>query len=140
MPGTSLSALSVFYRLRHAEADAARRDLGEALAQEAVLRAQDETLRRELDDARQCAGNFDRESFAAFLGRVRAKRAQLANAICEAAARTASARTALAHRRAAETVAQAAQADALAAQNAAVAQREQMALEDIARALKCAAE
>jgi len=136
MPESSLGALNALRRLRHAETDAARRDLAAALARETALAEQDDALRRELDAAKQIAGDFDRETFAAFLARIRAERSRLAEAIREAAARTTSAQTALAHRRAAETLAESALASALAARDAAAAQREQLILEDTARALK----
>lgn len=136
MPESSLGALTALHRLRHAETDAARRDLGEALAREAALSAQDDALRRELADAHRIPVDFDREAFAAFLGRMRAERARLADVMREAAARTTSAQTVLARRRAAEIVAGSALASALAARNSAAARREQVALEDIARVLK----
>jgi hypothetical protein len=135
-----LRALTALRRLRHAETDAARRDLGEAVSREIALAAQYDAMGRDLDAARQISGDFDRESFAAYLGRVRAERARLAEAMREAASRTASARTLLAHRRAAETTAESALASVLAAKHATAARREQVMLEDVARVLKRAEE
>jgi hypothetical protein len=136
MPDPDISALSALRRLRHAETDAARRDLGEAFSRETALAAQDGALAGEVADARQLSGDFDRETFVAWLGRVRTERAQLAGAMREAASYTEKMRTVLAHRRLAETAAEQALAAALAAQQAAAAHREQVMLEDTARALK----
>ena len=61
------------------------------------------------------------------------------HALQEAGALTAAARTTLAQRRVAETAAETALAAAISAQAAAMAQREQVMLEDVARALKRAA-
>ena len=140
MPDPDLAALTALRRLRHAETDAARRELGEALTREAALAARHSTLAQELEAARQFSGEFDREAFAAWLGRARAERERVGAAMREAEAHTAAVRTTLAHRRVAETAAEAALASAKAAQQAAIAQREQVILEDVARALKRAAE
>jgi hypothetical protein len=136
MPDPDISALTALRRLRHAETDAARRDLGEALSRETAQADQDDALAREVAEARQLSGDFDRETFVAWLGRVRAERARLAGAMREAASYTEKMRTILGHRRLAETAAEGALATALAAQQAAAAQREQVMLEDTARALK----
>jgi hypothetical protein len=140
MRDPNLGALTALRRLRRVETDAARRDLGEALAQETALATRDDALRRDLDAARQISGDFDREVFVAWFGRMLAERARLADAIRDAEARTAAARTVLAHRRVAETAAEEALAEALAAKQAAVAHREQLMLEDVARALRRADE
>ena len=71
--------------------------------QETALAARDGAMVRELDEARRISGDFDREAFVAWFGRMRAERARLADAIREAEARTAAARTTLAHQRVAET-------------------------------------
>jgi hypothetical protein len=72
----------------------------------------------------------------AWFGRMQAERARLADAMREAAAHTATARTTLANRRVAETAAEEALTRALAVQEAAAERREQVVLEDVARALK----
>lgn len=136
MADPDLSTLTALRRLRRAETDAARRDLGAAVTGETALAARDTALRRELDTARQAAGEFDREAFVAWFGRMRAERARLADAIREAEAHTAAMRTTLAHRRVAETAAEAALTSALAAKAAAAARREQVVLEDVARAMR----
>jgi hypothetical protein len=140
MPDPNLGALTALRRLRHVETDAARRDLGEALTQETALAARDAALVQELTEARQIAGEFDRETFAAWFARMRAERSRLTDAMREAEARTAAARATLAQRRVAETAAEEALAGALAAREATMARREQVILEDVARALKRAAE
>ena len=71
MPDPDLGALTALRRLRRVETDAARRDLGEAVTQEMALVARDAALGRELDEARQFAGDFDREAFAAWFGHMR---------------------------------------------------------------------
>jgi len=139
MPDPDLHALTALRRLRHAETDAARRDLGESVARETALAERHAALVRELDAARQISGDFDREAFAAWFGRMRTERERLAAASQEAGALTAAARATLAQRRVAETAAETALAAAKSAQAAAIAQREQVMLEDVARALKRAA-
>src|SRR5580700_8062585 len=98
MPDPDINALTALRRLRHVETDAARRDLGEALSRETALAAQDGALAREVVEARGLSGDFDRETFVAWLGRVRTERAQLAGAMRDAASHTETARTTLAHR------------------------------------------
>ena len=100
-----MHTLTALCRVRRVETDEARRDLGEALAQETALAARDEAMRRELETARRVLGEFDREAFSAWWGRMRTERARLADAMRSAEARTATARTALANRRVAETAA-----------------------------------
>jgi hypothetical protein len=140
VPDPNLGALTALRRLRRVETDAARRHLGEALARETALVARDDALRRELDEARGISGDFDREAFVAWFGRMLAERARLADRVRDAEAHAAAARTALARRRVAETAAGEALAVALAAKQAAVAHREQLILEDVARALRRANE
>jgi hypothetical protein len=136
MPNPDLSALSALRRLRHAETDTARRDLAEALSRESAVAERHTTLGQELLAARQFSGVFDREAFAAWFSRMRAEQERLARAMREAETKTAAVRTALAHRRVAETAAEAALADAVAVQRIAAEHREQVMLEDVARALK----
>jgi hypothetical protein len=136
VPDPNLGALTALGRLRHVETDTARRELGTAVTQETALAAQDAALGRELDAARRLSGDFDRDTFVAWFGRMRAERARLGDAMRDAEARTATARTTLAHRRVAETAAEEALAGALAVKEAALARREQIVLEDVARALK----
>jgi hypothetical protein len=136
----NLRALTALRRLRHAETDAARRELGEAVARESTLAERHAALVGELDAARQISGDFDREAFVAWFGRVRTQKAQLVAVMRDAAAQTTAAQLTLAQRRVAETAAETALATAKAAQAAAVAQREQVTLEDVARALKRAAD
>jgi hypothetical protein len=71
---------------------------------------------------------------------MRAERGKLADAIKQAEARTAAARTTLAQQRVAETSAEDALTAGLAAKQAEVARREQLVLEDVARALSRAAD
>jgi hypothetical protein len=140
MPDPDLGALTALRRLRHVETDAARRDLGDTLTLEIALAERDGAVRRELDEARQYAGDFDREAFIAWFGQKLTERAHLADATREAEARTAAARTTLARRRVAETAAEEALAIAIVARDAVVARREQVMLEDVSRALKRASE
>lgn len=136
MPDPYLGPLAALRRLRRVETDAARRDLGEAMIRETALTAQQAALVQEFAAARQVSGDFDREAFAAWFSRMQTERAKLAQAMWDARAHTEAARTALAQRRVAETAAEEALAAALAAQLAATAHREQVMLEDFARALK----
>lgn len=136
MPDPDLGALTSLRRMRRVETDAARRDLGEALTQETALAERDGALGRELDKARRYSGYFDRGAFAAWFGCTLAERARLADTVRDAEVRTATARIMLAHRRVAETAAEDALASALALRDATVARREQVMLEDVARALK----
>jgi hypothetical protein len=140
MPDPNRRALTALRRLRRVETDAARRDLGEAIAQETEIMTREAAMREELDAARRMTGDFDREAFSAWLRRTRAERTWLADALKDAAARTAASRTALAQRRVAETAAEEALASEVAARQAETARRDQVALEDVARALKRAAE
>ena len=136
MPVAELGALVALGRLRHAETDAARRKLGEALAHETTLAARQNTLVQELEAARRLSGEFDREAFAAWFGRARAEQERLGADIREAEAHTATLRTELANRRVAETAAETALAEARAARKAAAERGEQVMLEDVARALR----
>lgn len=136
MSDPDLGALTALRRLRHVETDAARRDIGDALARETALAERDGAVRRELDAARQLTGDFDREAFIAWFRQKLTERAQLADATREAEANTAAARTTLARRRVAETAAEEALATAITAREAVVARREQVMLEDVSRALK----
>lgn len=134
-----MHTLTALYRVRRVETDEARRDLGEALAQETALAARDETMRCELEAARQVSGEFDREAFSAWWGRMRIERTRLTDAMRTAEARTAAAQTMLANRRVAETAAKDALAREVTAHEVTVARREQGMLEDVARALTRAA-
>lgn len=136
MAGPDISTLIALRRLRHAETDIARRDLGLAMAKEAAAVAREAALRQELDAARQTAGEFDREAFVAWFSRARAEWERLAGESRAASDRAAEARLSLAHRRVAETAAEESLARANALKQAAVAHREQLMLEDVARTLK----
>jgi hypothetical protein len=136
MPDPDLGSLTALRQLRHAETDLARRDLSDALTREAALAAQHSNLSQELEATRQFSGEFDRDAFAAWFGRARAERERLAAAVREAEAHTVTTRTTLAHRRVAETAAVDALAAAHTAKKAATERREQLVLEDVARALK----
>jgi hypothetical protein len=140
MPNRNFRALNALRRLRRVETDEARRDLGEALTRETALARRNAAMRDELATARRMTGDFDREAFSAWLGRTRAERAQVADALKEAEAGTAAARMLLANRRVAETSAEEALAQAVTARDAEVARRDQLMLEDVARALRRAAE
>ena len=136
MPDPDLHALTALRRLRHAETDAARRDLGEAVARETALAERHAALVGKLDAARRISGDFDRDAFVVWFGRMLTQRTQIVDAMRDAAAQTAAAQVTLAQRRVAETAAETALATAKTAQATAVAQREQVMLEDAARALK----
>jgi hypothetical protein len=140
MPEPNLRALTALRRMRHVETDEARRDLGEAMARETALAARDAAMRGELDAARRITGDFDREAFSAWLARSRTERAHVADALRDAEAHTAAARTVLSNRRLAETAAEEALAREAAARQAEVAAKDQLTLEDVARALRRAAE
>jgi hypothetical protein len=139
MPEPDLRALTALHRLRRIETDEARRDLGEALTHETVLADRDAAIGAALGEARRMSGDFDREAFSAWLTRMHAERGLLMDAVRGAEARTAAARLTLAHRRLAETAADEALARAVVAAEVVVAQRDQVMLEDVARALKRAA-
>lgn len=139
MADANLRALASLRRLRHVETDEARRELSEALAQETALAEGDAAMRLELDAALRMTGYFDREAFAAWLSGMRSKRAKLADALRDADARTSAVRTALAHRRVAETAAEEVLARGVAALRAEEARRDQVTLEDVSRALRRAA-
>ena len=136
MPDPDLGALTALRRLRHVETEAARRDLGDTLTRETALAARNQALRQELDEARQHSGDFDRDAFISWFTQKLAERAGLADAVRDAEACTAAARTNLARRRVAETAAEEALAAAIVVREAAVAHREQVMLEDVSRALK----
>jgi hypothetical protein len=132
--------LTALRRLRQVETDDARRDLGEALARETALAAQDEAMRGELEAARQLPGEFDRDAFSAWWARMRSEREKLADAVRQAEIRTAATRTVLANRRVAETAAEDALTREVSAREVTTARRDQTMLEDVARALKRAAD
>jgi hypothetical protein len=140
MPAPNFRALTSLRRLRRLETDEARRALGEALAQEAALAERDAAMRDELDTARRMTGDFDREAFSAWLARASAERIRVVDALRTAEADAAAARTVLANRRVAETSAEEALGHAVTVRDAEVARRDQLMLEDVARALKRAAE
>jgi hypothetical protein len=140
MPGPELRTLTALRRLRQVETDDARRDLGEALARETALAAQDEAMRGELEAARQVPGEFDRDAFSAWWARMRSEREKLADAVRQAEIRTAATRTVLANRRVAETAAEDALTREVSAREVTTARRDQTMLEDVARALKRAAD
>jgi hypothetical protein len=139
MAQSELRALTVLRRLRRVETDAARRDLGEALAREVGLAEREAAIAREVGEESRISGDFDRQTFFAWLGRMRIERAGLADALRDAEVRTAAARATLAYRRVAETAAGHALAREITAREVASARRDQLMLEDVARALKRAA-
>jgi hypothetical protein len=136
MPDRELHALTSLRRLRRIETDAARRDLGEALARETALSVREQALREEMESARLPAGDFDRETFSVWWERKRAERAEIADAMRMSASQTAAARAVLATRRLAETAADDALAKVMTGRDLTVARKEQATLEDVARALK----
>jgi hypothetical protein len=140
MPDPELRTLTALRRLRRVETDEARRDLGVALAQETALAARDEAMRGELEAARQVPGDFDRDVFSAWWSRMRNERDKLADVMRQAEIRTAATRTVLANRRVAETAAEDALAHEVSARELTTARRDQAMLEDVARALKRAAD
>jgi len=129
-------ALKALTRLRHIETDEARRALAETLAEETALLDRDATLAAAAIAARTVAGEYDRDSFAAFLARVRTERETLAAALRATEARTAAARMALGSRRMAETTAAEALDRTVLERKAETARRDQLTLEDVARALR----
>jgi hypothetical protein len=136
MPPRQIQVLTALGRMRRVETDEARRDLGEALAQETALQTRQAAIGRELEAALKVTGDFDRQAFLAWLRLKRGEQAEVAAAMRAAEARTAEARSELAHHRVAETAAEEALAQAAAAREADVARREQVTLEDVARALR----
>ena len=109
-------ALMALRRSRRIETDLARRDLGVVLAREADLIAGQRAIAREVEGARREIGAFDPDVFAAWLGRMAARRAALGE---EARA---AAEDALGH--------------IMAERALEMARRDQMTLEDVARALR----
>ena len=136
MAAPELRMLTALCRLRRIETDAARRALGAALAEETALAKRATEIGAELGAARRMAGEFDREAFAAWFGRMRADRAHLEEALRAAEAHTAAAQSHLAQSRVAETAAGDALAAAKARRDAAMARGDQLVLEDVARALR----
>ena len=117
------------------ETDEARRALAETLASEAALATRNEAITREIADARQRPDIFDRETFSAWLARMRSEQTRLTEPLRGATMRTAANRAVLANRRMAETAADEALGRAVTARESAVARRDQAMLEDVARAL-----
>jgi hypothetical protein len=138
MASAALRTLTSLRRLRHIETDEARRDLAEALAKETALAERAEAIDRQVASERAAPNDYDREALAAFLNRMRVERTRLTVALTLAEANTEAARTLLANRRVAETAAEEALAQVVAAQAAEAAHREQIMLEDVARALRSA--
>ena len=136
MSAARLRPLLALRRLRQLELDEARRVLAEALAHEAALTRRDADLARDVADARAVTGAYDPEAFNAFLARIRAERELIAEAACAAAARVESARGGLASRRVAEAAADDALARAHEILTAEMMRRDQLMLEDVARALR----
>lgn len=136
MTVANVAVLTILRRLRRAETDVSRRELGDATAHEATALAHQMTLTRQINEAREFADDFDREAFAAWFGRALAELSRLANATHDAAARTAAARADLAARRMAETAAENALTAAMAERAAEMDKREQLESEDAARASK----
>jgi hypothetical protein len=132
----NLRALTALSRLRRIETDEARRALAAALAEEAALAARDAAIVEEIQQVRDGPAPFDLDMFAAWLGRMMAERSRLAETAREAATRTVTARADLNRRRVAETAAGDALAQATAERDAEFARREQMVLEDVARAMR----
>jgi hypothetical protein len=135
MSDPNLGALTALRRLRRVETDAARVDLGQALTRETALAAQYAAMAEEIGEARRLPGDFDREAFAAWFARTLDDRARLADAMRDAEAHSVVTRTTLAHHRVAETAAEEALANAKAVREADLSRREQLMLEDVARAL-----
>ncbi len=129
-------ALMALRRSRRIETDLARRDLGVVLAHEADLIAGEQAIAREVEGARREIGAFDPDVFAAWLGRMAARRAALGEEARAAAETVAAARRELAARRMAETAAEDALGHIMAERALEVARRDQMTLEDVARALR----
>ncbi len=136
MPPRELQVLTALGRMRRVETDEARRNLSDALAKEIALETRDAAIGRELEEALRVTGDFDRQTFLAWLGRKRGERAEIATAIRAAASRTAATRSALSHQRVAETAAEEALGRAKVAREEDVARRDQVMLEDVARALR----
>lgn len=129
-------ALASLERLRRLETGEARRALAVALAREATLEAEIAGIEERIAAARRCDEVFDRESFAAWLARMAAKRMGLAQSQNAAAEATAAARRQLVDRSMAETAAKDALALARSKQSAAEARRDQAILEEAARAIR----
>jgi hypothetical protein len=139
MTDPAIRILTVLRRLRFVETDEARRGLAEALSQETALAGRNAGMRREIGEALQVCGGFDRDAFSVWLGRMRAAQARLAEAMRDAEARTETARAALANHRVAETAAEDALGRAMTIRAVDAARRGQIMLEDVARGLARAA-
>jgi hypothetical protein len=140
MPEPNIRILNALGRLRKIETDMARRDLGETLEKVAALAERDVAIAAQVEAARQFIGDFDRQAFIRWLDRMWAERTRLAESLRVAEALSEAARSVLARRRVAETATEQALAAAELAQAAEVARRDQVMLEDVARALKRAAD
>ena len=136
IPTRAIHALTALCRLRRIETDTARRALAEALAWETKLADQEQAITREMSEARLITGEYDRDGFAAWLARMRGERARLAAGSEAAQTRTARARAALAQSRVAENAAGEALAKARAAHAVEAERRDQVMLEDVARAIR----
>ena len=140
MSDAKIRALKILCRLRQVETDEARRGLGETMARETALAANEAAMEGELKSAREVTGDFDRDAFSAWFERKVTERARLSGAIRDAEACTLTARSELSNRRVAETAAKETLAREILALETATERREQIMLEDVARALKRAAE
>ena len=135
MTTRAIHALTALCRLRRIETDTARRALAGALAWETKLTDQEQAIAREVSEARRVTGEYDRDGFAAWLARMRGERARLAAESEAAQTRTVRSRAALAQGRVAEQAAGEALARAHAAWAMEMARRDQVMLEDVARAI-----
>ena len=97
---------------------------------------QEQAVAREMSEARRVTGEYDRDGFAAWLARMRGERARLAAGSEAAQTRTARARAELAQSRVAENAAGEALAKARAAHAVEAERRDQVMLEDVARAIR----
>ena len=135
MTTRAIHALTALCRLRRIETDTARRALAGALAWETKLTDQEQAIAREVSEACRVTGEYDRDGFAAWLARMRGERARLAAESEAAQTRTGRSRAALAQGRVAEQAAGEALARAHAAWAMEMARRDQVMLEDVARAI-----
>ena len=135
MSDTTLRTLNALRRVRRAETGESRRVMAEALAGAAAIEAEDAAIAQSIAKARHATGDFDRDSFAAWLMRMLAERTRLATAAHAATHRIDTARAELAQRRLTQTAVDDAVAAAEAVRDTETARRDQAMLEDTARAI-----
>ena len=136
MPDRAVQVLRALRRSRRIETDAARGALGEAMRREQAAAEQEAATIREMEAARRAAECFDADAFSRWFSGMIARRDHQAEAHRDAASHAAAARAALTARRLAETAAEEALARRVAEEDAVTARRDQVTLEEVARAIR----